>query len=65
MTKDRDPRRADVPVDAPEADVAEQKRGWTEDEEERTTIPPDAPEADVLEQSRSADLDDDEWDRGG
>jgi hypothetical protein len=65
MDENRDPRRADVPVDAPEADVAEQTRDWKEDGNERPAIPPDAPEADVLDQARSADLDDDEWERGG
>jgi hypothetical protein len=64
MVDDKDPRRADVPVDAPEADVAEQERSWKEQGDERPEIPPDAPEADVLEQSRAADLDDDEWERG-
>ena len=58
--------KREVPVDAPEADVAEQSRDWKDDDDERhPSIPIDAPEADFLEQERSADLDDDEWERGG
>ena len=56
--------KREVPVDAPEADVAEQSRDWKDDDDEpRTTIPIDAPEADVLEQERPAGLDDDDWER--
>ena len=56
--------KRDVPVDAPEADVAEQEREWKEgDDEPRPAIPIDAPEADYLEQERSAGLDDDDRDR--
>jgi len=65
MSQDKDPRRAEVPVDAPEADVAEQSRDWDDDADERPEpIPIDTPEADFLDQKRSADLDDDEWERG-
>jgi hypothetical protein len=49
-------------ADVPEADAAEQERGW-EDHEESTQerhIPPDAPEADYLDQMRDADLEDEE-----
>jgi hypothetical protein len=54
-----------VPVDAPEADVAEQSRDWKEDDEERQGPPPiDVPEADFLEQERSADLDEDDREDG-
>jgi hypothetical protein len=56
--------RRKVPVDAPEADVAEQSRDWKDDDDERPTpIPIDTPEADFLEQERSAGLDDDERER--
>lgn len=58
-------QKREVPVDAPEADVAEQSREWKDDDDERRPrIPIDAPEADYLEQKRSAGLDDDEWERG-
>jgi hypothetical protein len=61
-----DDEKREVPVDAPEADVAEQSRDWKDDDDERPIpIPIDTPEADFLEQKRSADLDDDEWERGG
>jgi hypothetical protein len=60
----RDEKR-EVPVDAPEADVAEQERDWKDDDDDRPKpIPIDAPEADYLEQERSAGLDDDDRDRG-
>jgi hypothetical protein len=60
----RDEKRK-IPVDAPEADVAEQSREWKDDDDERRpAIPIDAPEADFLEQERTAGLDDDDWERG-
>lgn len=62
---ERKPRRAEVPADAPEADVAEQSRDWKDDEDDKhTEVPIDAPEADFLDQERSAGIDDDERDRG-
>jgi hypothetical protein len=49
----------EVPVDAPEADVLEQDRGWVDQDDTRLgPLPPDAPEADVLDQRREAGLDD-------
>lgn len=54
----------EVPIDAPEGDVAEQSRPWSDEEEPgRPRIPIDAPEADVLDQSREAGLDDEDRDR--
>ena len=57
----------DVPPDASEADVAEQARPWSdEDEDEDATperVPDDAPEADVLDQARPATLDEEDRDR--
>lgn len=53
---------AEIPPDAPEADVQEQARDWTEpgDDDKITDVPIDAPEADVLDQHRPADLDDED-----
>lgn len=64
----RNERPADeheLPIDAPEADAAEQAEPWTDDEEEgserRPRVPLDAPEADTLDQWRAADLEEDEY----
>ena len=53
-----------IPPDAPEADVLEQARGWSDEEPaEAPEIPGDAPEADVLDQRRPSPLDEEDWGR--
>ena len=53
-----------IPPDAPEADVLEQAREWSDEGPvEPPEIPGDAPEADVLDQQRPSPLDDEEWER--
>lgn len=53
---------ADVHVEAPEADVAEQRRTLQEDERKwPLRIPFDADPADVTEQERTVDLDEDDY----
>jgi hypothetical protein len=53
-----------IPPDAPEADVLEQAREWSDEEPaDAPEIPSDAPEADVLDQQRSSPLDDEDWER--
>ena len=48
-----------IPPDAPEADVLEQAREWSDEGPvEPPEIPGDAPEADVLDQQRPSPLDD-------
>ena len=55
-------RKIEIPADAPEPDVLDQTRPWSDEEENDLpeTIPDDAPEADALDQVRSVDLGDDE-----
>ena len=53
-----------IPPDAPEADVLEQAREWSDEEPaEAPEIPGDAPEADVLDQRRPSPLDEEDWGR--
>jgi hypothetical protein len=57
--------RRDLPLDAPEADAAEQKRDWKDEGPDKDTsgIPPGTPEADYLDQTRDAELDEEERNR--
>ena len=57
-----------LPLDAPEADAAEQQRGWgaeepDKDDKNARKVPPDIPEADYLDQTRDAGLEDEERSR--
>jgi hypothetical protein len=61
--------RQDLPLDAPEADAAEQRREWDDeepdkDDEKARHVPPDIPEADYLDQAREAGLEEEDRSRG-
>lgn len=55
--------RAEIDVEAPEADAAEQRRALHEDETAETAaeVPAEAPEADAAEQRRVVELDEDDY----
>ncbi|GAA1535291.1 hypothetical protein GCM10009678_17150 [Actinomadura kijaniata] len=56
----------DLPDDAPEADLVEQRAALVDDEDEERaewprTVPFDADEADAAEQGREVELDEDDY----